>query len=183
MKIPEDVKKLSQHGDRQKPGRNRLENRNKRPCDYCGMTGTHPAGKNCPSYGKQYSKCQRFNHFAAVCRAGSKGRKQKQEQKQNMKRTTEESADSSTSSDERVRHLKQVKKVKTDDKNRTLTIQIEDVSVEVEPDSGAKINVMDKHQFKVLLNRSGKELTLTVSRTKLKSFRASYLSKASLQPP
>lgn len=51
-----------------------------------------------------------------------------------------------------MRHLKQVKKVKTDDKDRALTVQIEDVSVKVEPNSRAEINVMGEHQFKVLIN-------------------------------
>ena len=73
-----------------------------------------------------------------------------------------------------MRHLKQVKKVKTDDKDRTLTIQIEDVSVEVEPGRGAEISVtvMDENQFKALINRAGKEVTLTSSRTKLKTLQS-----------
>lgn len=36
-----------------------------------------------------------------------------------------------------VRHLKQVKKIKSDVNDRTLTVKIEDVIVKVEPDSGA----------------------------------------------
>ena len=60
-----------------------------------------------------------------------------------MKKTTEESASNNpTSSDDEffcqaVRHLKQVKMIKTEEQDKTITIQIEDVSVKVEPDSGA----------------------------------------------
>ena len=67
------------------------------------------------------------------------------------KKNTEESAgDSASSNDEFVchvvRHLKQVKKVMTDGKDKTLTVHIEDTSVKVEPDSVAEINFMDKIQ-------------------------------------
>ena len=49
------------------------------------------------------------------------------------------------SSCQAVRHLKQVKKIKSDDKDRTLIVKIDDVDVEVEPDSGAEVNVLDEH--------------------------------------
>ena len=78
MKIPEDVKKLSQRWERSKPSKNQ----EKHPCEYCGQTGTHPAGKDCPAYGKKCSKCKRLNHFAAVCRAGSKDKNHKTKPKQ-----------------------------------------------------------------------------------------------------
>lgn len=75
---------------------------------------------------------------------------ERQERSDTLKKTTKELADSSISSDDEffcqaVRHLKQLKKVKTVGKDRTLTVQIEDVSVKVEPDSGAEINIMDEH--------------------------------------
>lgn len=44
-----------------------------------------------------------------------------------------------------VRHLKQVKKIKTDGNDKTVTVKIQDVYVKVEPDSGAEANVMDEH--------------------------------------
>ena len=145
---------------------------------YCGQVGAHPEGKNCPAYGKKCSKCQKFNHFATVCRADTsreskksqqrkpeRGQPDNVKQRRHIKRTTKESPDSSTSSDnelfcQAVRHLKQVKKVKSDDKNRTLTVKIEDVKVEVEPDSGAEVNVLDEHQFKALTNRANPKPTL-----------------------
>jgi len=110
----------------------------KQPCGYCGQVGTHPGGKNRPAYEKECSKCQMFNFFATVCRAdisrdSKKGQQHKPEQGQpdnvkqqhHVKRTTKESPDSSTSSHnefacQAVRHLKQVKKFKSDDKDSML---------------------------------------------------------------
>ena len=182
MKIPEDVKKLSQKWERRKPNKSQ----EKHPCEYCGQTGTHPAGKNCPAYGKKCSKCKRFNHFAAVCRAGSRNKNHKPKSKQpknkewkkHLKKATKESSsDNTTSSDDEffcqaVRHLKQVKRIKTEEQDKTITIQIEDVSVKVEPDSGAEINVMDEHQFKALIHRTSTNLTLTPSKTKLNTLQS-----------
>ena len=68
-----------------------------------------------------------------------------------------------------MRHLKQVKEDMTDDKDRTLTIHTEDVSVEVEPDRGTEINVTDENQFKALINRAGKELTLNIEQNKVEN--------------
>ncbi|XP_015762118.1 PREDICTED: uncharacterized protein LOC107341222 [Acropora digitifera] len=137
--------------------------------------------KNCPAYGKKCSKCKRFDHFAAVCRAGSRNKNHKPKSKQpknkewkkHLKKATKESAsDNPTSSDDEffcqaVRHLKQVKRIKAEEQDKTITIQIEDVSVKMEPDSGAEINVMDEHQFKALIHRASTNLTLTPSKTKL----------------
>ena len=38
------------------------------PCRYCGMSGLHPIGRQCPAYGKRCFKCHKIDHFAAVCR-------------------------------------------------------------------------------------------------------------------
>lgn len=59
-------------------------------------------------------------------------------------------ADRSTSSDDEffcqaARHLKQVKRVKTHSKDRTLIEQMEDVRVDEEPESGVDINFMDEN--------------------------------------
>ena len=116
-----------------------------------------------------------------MCRAGSRNKNHKPKSKQptnkewkkDLKKTTEESASNNpTSSDDEffcqaVRHLKQVKRIKTEEQDKTITIQIEDVSVKVEPDSGAEINVMNEHQFKALIHRASANLNLTPSKTKL----------------
>ena len=62
------------------------------------------------------------------------GKSHNDKQQHHIKRTTEESTDSSTSSDneffcQAVRHLKQVKKIKSDDKDRTLIVKIDNVNV------------------------------------------------------
>ena len=36
-------------------------------CNYCGLSGVHPKGNNCPAYNKQCYRCQKLDHFARVC--------------------------------------------------------------------------------------------------------------------
>ena len=50
--------------------------------------------------------------------------------------------------------MKQVKKIKTDGEDRTVSMRIENVDVTAQAYSGAEVNVMDEHQFKALTNRS-----------------------------
>ena len=38
------------------------------PCGYCGMSGLHPIGRQCPAYGRRCFQCHKIDHFAAVCR-------------------------------------------------------------------------------------------------------------------
>ena len=97
------------------------------PCNYCGLTGMHSKGKNCPAYGKKCNKCQRWNHFASVCRADTPTKQTKASQqsttsqrygksnykKNQVKKTTAEEEENQTSSDDEffdqaVKHLKQV---------------------------------------------------------------------------
>ena len=51
------------------PGKSKPHNQTPRikHCRYCGSS--HPP-RQCPSYGKQCSKCSGWNHFAAVCKGG-----------------------------------------------------------------------------------------------------------------
>lgn len=190
MKIPQDVKKVGRQSGKWHPPKNDGKDKKKQPCGYCGQTGTHKEGKNCPAYGKKCIKCQKFNHFSSVCKfrgppnsKKSHGHKHSRKppetsrDKHRVKRTTEEDADNSTSSDDEffcqaVRHLKQVKKIKTYHESRTVSVKIEDVDVRVEPDSGAEVNVMDEHQFKALANRSSVKPTLHPSRVKLSTLQS-----------
>ena len=38
------------------------------PCNYCGLSGVHNRGRNCPAYGVQCETCKKFDHFSSVCR-------------------------------------------------------------------------------------------------------------------
>ena len=38
------------------------------PCNYCGLSGAHVKGRNCPAYGTQCEICRKFDHFSSVCR-------------------------------------------------------------------------------------------------------------------
>ena len=51
--------------------------------------------------------------------------------------------------------------------NKTLPVYIGDVKTDIEPDSGADVNLMDEHQFKALIHRSREPLNLQRSETKL----------------
>ena len=106
---------------------------------------------------------------AKVCKA-----KQRNE-KQNIKRTQEKERDDDdeTSSDEEyfsISKIKHIKRVKTN--NILIPIRIEDVEVQIEPDSGADGNIMDDHQFKALKNRSSELLHLKPSKTKLSTLKS-----------
>ena len=136
-------------------------------------------------------KGQKFNHFSFLCKSkgphnSKKGNEQKRDHKppenskhkRRVKRTTEEEdADNSTSSDDEffcqaVRHLKQVKKIKTDGEDRTLSGKIEDADVRAEPVNETEVNVVDERQFKALTNRSNMKLTLQPSRVKLNTLQS-----------
>ena len=41
------------------------------PCNYCGLSGAHEKGRNCPAYGAQCEICNKFDHYSSVCRANT----------------------------------------------------------------------------------------------------------------
>ena len=55
MKIPEEIKMLSQHRERRRTSRNRPARKPEKAGLWllAGQTGIHPEGKNCPAYGKK----------------------------------------------------------------------------------------------------------------------------------
>jgi len=159
----------------------------KQMCKYCGKTGIHEPGQNCPAYGKKCANCFRYNHFAAVCRSpAKKSDMKKSRDKQNksnyrqgrnrVKKTEVEEGSTSSDDDyfmQSIKHLHTVKKIKSpnnhqEDKYRkTVEIKIDDVVARVEPDTGADVNIMDEHQFKALSHRTTNELRLQASEIKL----------------
>ncbi|CAB3995437.1 Hypothetical predicted protein [Paramuricea clavata] len=93
--------------------------RQQQPCSNCGRTGVQ-MGKDCLAFGKKLKKCQKYNHFAAVCRSSKsdtrKGDWKRQDQQQEhrqqksrgnytkrkwqVKKTSEEPTDSSKKTDD-----------------------------------------------------------------------------------
>ena len=77
------------------------------PCSYCGLSGAHLRGRNCPAYGVQCEICRIFDHFSSVCRANmsqkganlSQSRMNMRHPQKKIKRT-EESYFSDESSDD-----------------------------------------------------------------------------------
>jgi len=89
-------------------------------CGYCGKTGTHPPGRNCPAYGQQCFKGGKYNHYASCCRAGVPPQEGSKETKRGrIKKTTEAEETSSASDDdyiylqETAQHLHRVKKIRS----------------------------------------------------------------------
>eukprot|EP00794_Sanderia_malayensis_P021364 gene21364-23444_t len=157
-------------------------------CGYCGLT--HEEGQ-CPAFGKKCRKCQKMNHFAAVCKSRADGRVDRPEKRQGnsrfprtaygVKRMTADEEDSASSDDEFiVKHLKQkdVKKLQVPDSDsKTVVLRLNDVDMKVEPDSGADVNLMDEHQFKALAHRTSGNLRLESSHTKLNTLQGNLLVK------
>ncbi|PFX12683.1 hypothetical protein AWC38_SpisGene23317 [Stylophora pistillata] len=139
-------------------------------CSYCGRTGAHPPGRNCPAYGQQCLKCGKYNHYASCCGASTQNQERCKETKRDIKRPRE----GKSRKQQRLRRqavtqmliiytfrrqhntytLHRVKKIRTDLDQDTVLIRIRDIDAFVEPDSGASANVMDKYRFKALKRRS-----------------------------
>ena len=45
-----------------------IRNEEAQPCSYCGLTRSHPKGRNCPAYEVQCEICNKYDHFTSVCR-------------------------------------------------------------------------------------------------------------------
>jgi len=155
-----DWSKPRQNTKYKKPRARNYEGQQEKPrhsagaCNYCGKKGFHKPGENCPAYGKKCRKCGKLHHFESVCKSADKRTKKV------------EKADSSSDDDfiANVRPIKQIKSV-----GKTVIIQLNDLEIKVEPDSGADVNVMDKHQFKALQHRSKTDLKLEESSVSLKT--------------
>ena len=83
---------------------NKKEEKEKgKSCGYCGKTGAHPPGRNCPAYGQQCLKCGKYNHYASCCRTGAQPQEGSKETKRGrIKKTTEAEETSSDSDDDYI---------------------------------------------------------------------------------
>ena len=142
------------------------------PCGYCGYK--HNKEDRCPARGQICHNCNKANHFSSVCRAVPNRKENRTKFKQNaplgIKKTTE--TDSTSSDDEyfidTLKNTLNVKEISAPGmKTKTVTVRLDDVDVQVEPDSGADVNLMDEHQFKALLHRTKTKPSLEHCKAKL----------------
>ena len=155
------------------------EKKKGKSCGYCGKTGAHPPGRNCPAYGQQCLKCGKYNHYASCCRTGAQTQEGSKETKRERVKKTAEAEETSSDSDddyiylqETAQHLHRVKKIRSGPNQDTVLIRIGDIDAFVEPDSGASANVMDEYQFKALKHRSQEIKELEPSRDTLKTLQS-----------
>ena len=155
------------------------EKKKDKSCGYCGKTGAHPPGRNCPAYGQQCLKCGKYNHYASCCRTGAQTQEGSKETKRERVKKTAEAEETSSDSDddyiylqETAQHLHRVKKIRSGPNQDTVLIRIGDIDAFVEPDSGASANVMDEYQFKALKHRSQEIKELEPSRDTLKTLQS-----------
>lgn len=192
MKVEESsVAKIGKKHDatrRKKYPKNKTEKAGStKACGFCGLTGVHDPGKNCPAYGQSCRKCGGRNHFEKACRKDTSKWKKNDSKKRHV-RKTEESEDSSDSEffEKTAKHLKfakhlHVDKVKNDDQKEKLAkIRINDVDVWIEPDTGADVNVMDEHQLIALCHRSETKTPLRPSKVKLNTLQGRLTVKGEI---
>ena len=65
--LSKKISKVEEHRREWTQSQNYIQFRTQ-PCSYCGLTGVHPRGRNCPAYGVQCEICRKYNHFTSVCR-------------------------------------------------------------------------------------------------------------------
>ena len=148
-------------------------------CSYCGLTGKHPPGRNCPAYGKKCRKCGNMNHFQSACKAKDMKEKEKKDGKKVKSTKEAEYERSETSSDDDffAKQVVVVLKVRNKQEEKTLNVKINEVQVRMEPDSGAEVNLMDEHQFKSLKKRTSEKIELQPSKVKLKTIQGKLTTK------
>ena len=122
---------------------NRKPNSNSKYMSNCGNCGTSHEPRKCPAYGKQCSKCKKFNHFQELCRS-KKGCKLHQV----SEGTTAEDEDNESS--DSLRCIRVVKK----GKQLTSTIETDTSTgrtrIEYQLDTGASCNVFNQKDYNSL---------------------------------
>ena len=69
------------------------------PCTYCGLSGMHPKGIDCPACGRRCNICFKLNHFPTVCRTKMGHEKPHNESNPKLMKTVVQN-DSNASSDD-----------------------------------------------------------------------------------
>lgn len=139
-------------------------------CTYCGLTGKHPPGRNCPAYGKECKKCGRMNHFAQACTASSTSMSTDDSKKKKYVKKTD-LEDEESDSEYLVHHLrvKKVNSTRIAESECSVKVRVADIDIWAEADSGAQVNIMDQYQYKALEHRTEENIPLEESNVKLKT--------------
>ena len=126
-------------------------------CGNCGEEWPHTQGP-CPAKGKQCRNCNKFNHFAKLCRSPRANIRQGHTSRQNQPRrrdnfrpvqTAEDKPQSSSESSE----SDYCYAVNTNyNKAPTTKLKINGKNVKFAVDTGSTINVIDENTFKQLQN-------------------------------
>ena len=152
-------------------------------CEYCGKTGLHKPGKDCPVYGKQCLKCAKFNHFAACCKSEKKTEQKPIRSKQVQKVTNKpERESSSRKSDSEYLELSSkylllhLRKVRICEQKETVMVRLGDTDVHIKPHSGASVRLMDEYRFKALSHLTKKINNLKPCQKTLKTIQT-FMSK------
>ena len=107
--------------------------------------------------GQTCHRCNKKNHFSSVCRAPT-GKSTTPKAGQ-IKRAIENGDESTSSDDEyftqQVKKTVHIKKIGQKHlHSQTLSVRLNGIDIQIEPDSGADVNLMDEHQFKAFTNRT-----------------------------
>jgi hypothetical protein len=116
------------HTERENPSGG-LDSMSKDRCGRCGFDKNH---QKCPAMGQQCRRCQKMNHYAKVCRAKPVNNVQLQRKED----TSSEDSDSSLF----VYAIEST--IPSEDEQFYETVDVENIKVKFQLDSGAKANVM-----------------------------------------
>ncbi|VDI10629.1 Hypothetical predicted protein [Mytilus galloprovincialis] len=104
-------------------------------CKNCG--GKHERRK-CPAFGKQCNKCHKYNHFASVCLSSNKSPKKMH------------TLDICSESDDDELFVATIDNQELNTDEWTETINVNDVPVNFQLDTGAKCNVLSLNKLKTI---------------------------------
>ncbi|CAC5390536.1 unnamed protein product [Mytilus coruscus] len=182
--------------NRQKTHIMRHERRN--DCNYCGKTHSFERREDCGAYGKWCDKCQKWNHFAVVCKSKMTSINQRNDQfrdqrhiKRNQGRNVRKTIEN-TSKEEYSEYkffgstannweaVKEINVHQIRDKARKVPVKMNDVQVKIEPDSRANVNVMDEYQYRAYIRRAKDGTELLESKMILSTLQNSLLENGEL---
>ena len=129
----------------------------------CGRCGRQHGDAPCPAMGKVCRKCNAKNHFEKMCRTKKKVANRSHKQRVN---TVDDSDSSDTEYFVGTINQKDIRAVLT---GWYKTIEVEEVKVNFQLDTGAKCNIISHRVFKTLSRVSDKKMTKSRARLTLYS--------------